>query len=157
MHQLAQYIMTLTALSMIIGIILSFFQEGTIYKTIKIIAGVILTIAAISPLAGISLPDLRDLWDLHNVTGEHLIANGKILAEEAKEIYIQQHLESYISDKASVFDADITPEIMLNENGIPVGVELHGSYTAQVKQAITDMITNDLGIPEEDLKWTGKK
>ena len=45
----------------------------------------------------------------------------------------------------------------LDDQDIPVEVRLYGTCTSAVRQTLTAVITNDLGIPEEDQKWTGEK
>ena len=59
-------------------------------------------------------------------------------------------------DKADALGAGIRPEVKLDEQGIPVEVKLYGTCTSTVRQVLAAVITNDLGIPEEDQKWTGE-
>ena len=156
MQQLGQYVVTLTTLAIVCGIVLSFFRDGTIRKILKILCGIVLITAALRPLPGLSFSKMDISFEPDKLSADALTAEGKALADNAKEGYIQQHLEAYILDKASALGADITPVIRLDESCIPIEVTVQGAYTGEARQAIAALITNDLGVPEEDQKWTGE-
>ena len=156
MHQLGQYILSLTATAMLCGITISFFREGILKYTLQMICGIIMTIAVISPLSDLNISDVSVISDSYLIEGKTIAAMGVDLAQNEKEQCIQQRLEAYILDKADALNASVTPQVTLDNSGFPVEVRLWGQCSDQARQALTAMITNDLGIPEEDQKWTGE-
>ena len=69
---------------------------------------------------------------------------------------IQHQLEAYILDKAIAMGADIRPEVTVDADGVPLEIWLQGQCSERIRQELSDMITNDLGVLKEDLKWTGQ-
>ena len=157
MQQLGQHIFTITAVSVICGMLLSLLREGTMHRLLRMICGIILTIMTISPLRAVSFSDFDLFPQSYLPEGKTIAAFGNDLAGEERRRCIQHQLEAYILDKANALDAAIRPVVELDDQDIPVEVRLYGTCTSAVRQTLTAVITNDLGIPEEDQKWTGEK
>ena len=156
MLQLGQYILSITAVSAVCSIFASLLQEGTTQKLLRMICRIVLVIMLLSPLAKIAVPDSFEFPQSYLSEGKRIAAMGRDLAGEEKQKSIEHQLEAYILDKADALDAGIRPEVKLDEQGIPVEVKLYGTCTSAVRQVLAAVITNDLGIPEEDQKWTGE-
>ena len=156
MQQLGQYVVTLTAAAMICGILLSLFSDGSVRSQLQLICGVFLTVTALAPMTRISLPDLTDFSQSYLWEGKSLAVAGENSAREELLGRIKQSTETYILDKAASMGAAIRPEVELDAEGNPVSVCLQGDCSAIQRQQLRAAITNDLGIPEEDQKWTGE-
>ena len=156
MERLGEYVLSLTATAMICCVVLSLFQEGSLRNLLRMVCGVILTLSALSPLTELTFPDLSTFSDSYWEDGEAISAMGTDMAAEQTSERIQRQLEAYILDKAAALDAEIRPVMELNEQGIPVSVRICGSCSDSVRRSLTAVITNDLGIPEEDQEWTGE-
>lgn len=153
MQQLGQYVVTLTASALITGILLAILPEGPQRKLLRLTCGAFLTVAALSPLPGLELPDLNVLTEAYYQEGEALAALGEEVALEEQNERIKQAMETYILDKAATLDTAIHPELRMNPDGTPGGILLTGQWTDQARQQLAAIITKDLGIPEEDQQW----
>ena len=156
MHQLGQYVLSLSAIAMVCGILMSFFRDGTVKNILRIVCGIIMIIAAISPMSNLDISEVSLISDKYLLDGKAIATMGEDLARNETQQCIQRRLEAYILDKADTLNASITPQVKLNHEGLPVEVWLWGQCSDQTRQDLTAMITNDLGIPEEDQKWTGE-
>ena len=65
--------------------------------------------------------------------------------------------ESYILEKAKALNCDLQVEVILSSDATPVPeqVRISGSISPYAKQAISTMLTEDLGIDREAQIWTG--
>lgn len=156
MQQLGQYVLSLTAVAIICGILLSMFRDGTMRNLLRMLSGIVLTMIALSPLTDLRISDSFLFSESYHSEGKAIATMGEDLAESEKERCIQRQLEAYILDKADALNAQLTAVVKLNEDCLPVEVRLDGECSASVRQTLSAMITNDLGIPEEDQKWTGE-
>lgn len=155
MHQLGQYITTLTVVSLISGILLSLLQDGTIRSLLRICCGIFLTVTALSPFVEIEIPAIPEM-DCHYLTEGSRIAD---MAEQSAQTEMKRHikalLEEYIYDMAQKEGADIRATICLDSSGIPESVQLHGMASDPVQIKLQELITNDLGIRKENQEWIG--
>ena len=157
MQQLGQYVLSLTSAAIICGLLQSLFRDGTTGRLLRICTGIVLSIVALSPLICLRIPDLCLFYDSYISEGNDIATMGEELAEAEKSRCIQREFEAYILDKANALNADITAEVRLNNKYLPVEVRMHGQCTDSARKTLVEMITNDLGIPEEDQKWTEEK
>jgi hypothetical protein len=120
------------------------------------VCGIIMIITVAAPLSRLDISEIYHISDRYLTDGNAIAAMGEDLARVEKLQCIQQRLEAYILDKANALNAPVIPQVKLNPDGLPVEVRLWGQCSDQARKALTAMITNDLGIPEEDQKWTGE-
>ena len=151
-----QYILSVTVVCILSGVLLSLFREGTVMQLLRMVCGILLIITAIGPLSGKTIPEILTVPDHWLPDGEAAAAMGADLARRETRRCIQQRLEAYILDKAQALGADITPTVELDAENYPESIELEGDCSEDIRQTLSSVITNDLGIPEEDQKWTGR-
>ena len=156
MQQLGQYILSLTATAILCSVVMSMFRDGTVRGVLRIVCAMILTITALVPLTDYKIPDFLELSGGYLSDGKDIASMGEDLARVEKRKRIQHQLEAYILDKASGIGANIRPEVTVDANGVPIEIRLLGQCSDRIRQELTDMITNDLGIPREDQKWAGQ-
>lgn len=155
MQQLGAYVVSLTAAAMISGILLSLFPDGPVRGMLKLVCGVFLTVTALSPLIKINQPDLSGFVFDYMSEGESAAALGEDMAQDETLELIKFGLEAYILDKAASLDASVTPEVGLDESGVPVSVRMTGAVSDAARLELEALIAKDLGIPKEDQQWSG--
>ncbi len=153
MQQLGQYIVSLTAAAMISGLLLALFPEGTVQKLLRFVCGIFLTVTALAPMVDVEFPPIEDFGEYYLGSGREVAAQGTEMARQDKQTGIKTALETYILDKANALEANVQPEIILRPDGVPDTIILSGSCPDKVRQALAQIITNELGIPEEDQQW----
>ena len=156
MQQLGQYVLSLTVTAILCSVVLSMFRDGTVRSILRIVCAMILTITTLSPLTDYKIPDFSGLSGCYLSEGKAIAAIGEDLAGVEKRKCIQHQLEAYILDKANGMGANIRPEVTVDANGVPVEIRLQGQCSDRNRQLLETAITNDLGIPKEDQKWTGQ-
>lgn len=152
-----QYVLSLTAAALLGGMLLSCVPEGSTRKVLRLVCGILLTVTALKPLGQMRLPDLDALTGEYRHQAETAAAMGQEMARVETQEGIRKALEAYILDKAAELGMDVTPEIFLDESGIPVSIRLEGEISSEIRQKMQTIITNDLGIPGEAQKWITRK
>lgn len=153
---MAGYILSLISAAMITAVICSFFEgKGGTAGIIQIICGLFLSFVVISPLTNLDFSGLERYLDSFSLEASCVAESGKNMAMEAEGDIIKTSVQSYIMDKAETLGASITAEVMLDQDNIPVSVELEGNLSPYAKARITGIITDDLGITKEHQIWIG--
>ena len=85
-------------------------------------------------------------------------ATGEEVARKALSDSISQQLSAYILDKAQQMGLSVSVQAIIldEEDYLPDQVILTGEGTDSEKQALIQEIASDLGLPEEDVQWTGQ-
>ena len=156
MSYLRDYILSLAAIAMICGVVLSLLPEGGRKGLIRLVIGAALVATALSPLQGIALPDLTSWGSALTQQGESLAARGMEIGEAARRERIKSAAESYILDKAEALGLALEAEVTLDEAGVPVGVRLSGEVSPYLQLRLSERIAEDLGITKENQQWTGQ-
>ena len=148
--------MSLISAAMITAIICSFFEgkSGTA-GVVRLICGLFLSFVAISPLVNLDFSGLEVYLESFSLEAGMLTDSGENMAKDAQGDIIKASVESYIMDKAETLGASITAEVMLDQDNIPLSVELTGNLSPYAKAEITGIITDDLGITKEHQIWIG--
>ena len=157
MTDFREYVLSLTAAALLGGILLSCVPEGSGRKILRLVCGILLTVTALKPLGQLRLPNLDALSGEYRQQAEAAVAMGKEMARLEAQEGICKALEAYILDKAAELGMDVTPEIFLDESGIPVSIRLEGEISSELRQKMQTIITNDLEIPGEAQEWITRK
>ena len=156
MQQFGQWVVSVTSVALITGILLSVLQEGAIRSLIRLLSGILLIITAVSPLTDVSIPDLRGYVSGSFADGVKAAEQGEHMAEEERRHRIKEALEEYICAKASEMGAQIRTSITLDDIGAPVSIRIIGNADKEIRQTIRTLITKELGIREEHQEWIGQ-
>ena len=158
MEKLGIYILSVTAAALLLGILQSIAgKKGTHVALLKLIGGLFLTFTTIAPIANIELERLLDFpWDFA-VQGNAIAQQGQEYAQYQLHGIIKDRCEAYILDKAQTYQADVTVEVMLSQDEVPVpsSVRLQGSISPYARQALQQWLQDDLGVPKEQQIWIG--
>lgn len=158
MGDIRSYLLRLTAASLICGIAVSLVKKkGIPGTTVKMISGLFMAMTVLAPLVRVStagfdsfLPDIR----YHT---QSAVADGKNAAQEAWIQGIKASAETYILNKAEVYEAKLEVSVNVEGSDPPSlsGVQLRGSVSPYAKRMIMAAISMELGISEEDQQWIG--
>lgn len=153
MNGLAQYILTVVAAAMLVGILQSLAGQGTMGTITKLLGGVFLALTMLSPVLTLEIPDPAEWFSDVVMDGESMAAEGMAMAADAKEDIIRSQVEAYILDKAG---ADLAVAVELDAAGVPCGVTLTGDISPRTKAQLSRMLAEDLGLGEEVQQWYSK-
>ena len=156
MDVIRQYIIGIVAAALLCSVATSFVHEKSVLgASVKFVAGILMVLSVIQPWTSISLNVLTDWKSEFSMDGQEFAAIGKENAEQVYRASIKERLESYIQDEAKVLGAEISAEIILSEDSIPVPqrVMLRGDISPHGKSTIESILTERLGISREEQIW----
>lgn len=144
--------------SVVCGAALSITPEGGAKKVAEILCAAILTVALLSPFKAFRFEDYAlQSAKLHEA--ERQIIKG---AEEAESrlnrLVIEQECISYIDSKAKELGIEQMNAVMemrwdLEEIWVPWAVEIEAECSREQRENMSEMISAELGIPEERQRW----
>lgn len=157
MDGLRSYLLSVFAAAVICGIVTRLIgKKGTQGAVIQMIAGVFLAFTVIRPIADISLDGIGDLTSDFSQDASLAAAAGEELTKDALAAGIKSRCEAYILDKAETLNAELTVEVTLTDEDIPVpyAVRLTGRISPYAKAQLQSVIAQDLGVDKEHQTWT---
>lgn len=155
MESIREYLVSVTAAALICGIATKLISKGLPGSVVKLIAGIIMALAVVSPLVNIHFGDLENYTLDIQAEGEAISAEGENSAREAMAQIISEETAAYILDKAEELSATLSVQVTLSEDAYPVpeGVRLEGSVSPYAKSVLEEYITTNLGIEAEEIEW----
>ena len=156
MSAVAQYILKITSAAMLISIITCIIdRKSPIAPYIKLVSGLFLTIVVFSPILHISVGNITGYLTAINADAESIVSQSQ--HDQQKQILsiIKSKTETYILEKAQVLGLDVCVEIEFVDTStmIPSAIRIEGAVSPFAKQQLTEIISNDIGIPEASQKW----
>ena len=155
MDAVKDYLLSVTAAALICGIVSCLAgKSGNISKLLKLLCGLFLTAAVISPAVNMKIDDLSTFTDRLAVDADLAVARGEEVASNEMEKIIKEKTEAYILDKAKSLGTDLEIEITLADM-VPAGVTLTGDISPYARASLSASIAQDFGIPPEEQIWNG--
>ncbi len=152
-----QYIVSVVAAALVCGILTGFMKDCGVKRLLKLLCGTFLTFTVISPIVKFTVPELPD-FGLVFEEAEKAAQQGKIITEDSLMDIISAQSEAYILDKAKAMEVFLTAEVATSfVDGLPVpeSVVLEGEVSPEQRRQLSQIISDELGIPKENQVWTG--
>lgn len=152
------YILSVCAAAIICSIVTGLMRgKTTAAQLVKLCGGIFLALIVIRPLTDIDLTFFSDLTFGYISDAEEVSTAGKNLASDALADIIKVRCEAYILDKAQSLGAELTVEVTVSQDDMPVplGATMRGSISPYARSQLASVISDQLGIPKEDQQWIG--
>ena len=146
------YLMKVICAALVCALAESLGGDGPGKAARRLVGGLFLVLAVLSPLGNMDLPRL-DLDSLHR-EAESVTAQGTALAEQERLKVISDACEAYIWNKAAEMGMELQVRVELDRQGLPVRAELRGLASPLERQELTQVIVRELGLEKEDVLWT---
>lgn len=156
MQAIRQYIISVTVAALICAVLIGLLgKKGTAAAVGKLLAGVFLSIAVISPLTDFRISDLTGYVDALSTDADDAVQTGTKAAQQALAEGIKSRSEAYILDKAAELNVQVTVEVRLTEDDppVPCAVRIQGDVSPSAKAGLSRLIADDLGIAKEAQEW----
>lgn len=156
MDWVRQYILTVVCVSILCGLIqLSFPGKKSASAAIKLITGLVLTVTVISPLMHMDTLHPNFFINTISADGQWAITDGEKVAGKELAACIKDETESYILDKAKEWGLQIRADVTVVDGMLPSpdSVVITGDVSPYGKKQLSQCLTDDLGIVEENQKW----
>ncbi|MBE6959147.1 MAG: hypothetical protein E7448_00265 [Ruminococcaceae bacterium] len=153
---ITKYLLGVVGAALLCGIVTYLLgQKGALGTTVKLLAGIYMTLTIFAPLGQMRLHELTQ-WKVQITTeADQITLSGQNEAREAMAQSIIDSTRAYILEKAETFGAELTVEVMLDDSSIPVpsGVRIRGNISPYNREKLGSIIQRDLGIPTEAQIW----
>lgn len=156
MDGLRQYIISVTAAGVLCAVIRSVLGEkGTVGALLKLVSGIFLAFVVARPLAKVEIMDASALWEDFSIQADSAAEAGENLAREAMADIIITQTQAYILDKGAELGLELSVQVTLDEDNVPVSVTITGAASPAARTALQNQIQQNLGIAKENQIWTG--
>lgn len=151
------YVLRLICAALAGGILLSLLQGAAAQKAVKLLWGIFMACCILSPIADVDLGKIFSETFLDTNGGAAFSELGMNIAREEMEQRIKQECEAYILDKAAAYTDTLSVEVTLSPDDPPVprSAVLTGRASPYGRSQIEEILHTELGIPKENVEWTG--
>lgn len=157
MEDIRQYLLSVILCTIICAITIHISgKTGMVPSVIKLLTGLFILYTVLSPWSKMRLTDLSSYFSDLKVDASVAVEEGKEASAQYAASIIKSELEAYILDKASSLGLDICVDVIMDESQpqLPHSVKIGGSVSPYAKQRLAQIISDELGIPKENLLWT---
>lgn len=151
MDAIAGYVLRLICGSAFCALLLSFTGNGGLMKSL---CALYLAFLAISPLRELDPSDLFSPDPWFRMEAQRISGEGQEQAREAFSEIITEQYRAYILSRAA--ELSLTPEVHVEtdaESGRITRVALRAQATPYEKNALTDLIRQNLGVERSCIHW----
>lgn len=157
MNGLRAYILSVCGAAIISAVISRFLgNKGAASGISKLVIGIFLVLTVLGPVASLDIRDVQGLpLDLETEAGE-AVRLGEEIAYQALSENIKSRTGAYILQKAQSMGLEITVQVIVSDDPIPVPskVYISGNAAPYTKQQMQSIIQQELGIAKENQIWT---
>ncbi len=156
MAEVRAYILSVTAAGLLCGMANAMAGKfGPVATVLRLITGIVMACVIVQPFGILLTGNLENYIRDLDIQTTAAVQAGTDLAQNALCDRIKSETQAYILDMAAELNADISVEVVLNEDRIPVPVAviLEGDLSPSARQAISAQIRDILGIGEEAQQW----
>lgn len=156
MEDIRQYLLSVTAAALLCAILNGLIGKKGAYGTaIKLVTGLFLALTVICPWMKLEIIDISSYSDDLLSEADSIAASGELMADNALAAIIKSQTETYILDKATALNLEVTAEVTMSNTDppTPCAVTVRGIASPYAKQMLSQYIANELGIPEESQLW----
>lgn len=156
MGAICQYVVSVTAASLVCGVVVSMSQKNNAQPILKLICGLFLAFTVIKPITQIDLTELSEVSAPYSEEAVMAAALGEKLSRESAADIIKAETEAYILDKAAARKVSLKVEVTVDgDPPVPTAVRITGEVSPYAKQQLETILWEDLGISKENQQWTG--
>lgn len=156
MTWLQQYLLCVSSAAIICCLIKTIIApEGAPSKLIKTITGLFLAVSILVPWKQFDLGNIADFTQEFSVEANAAAAAGVSLAHDGTRKIIKEQTEAYILKQAALLGLTIQVNVSISQTelSVPDSVQLIGSASPYAKEKLSQVISQDLGIPKEQQIW----
>lgn len=156
-EKIGQYVLTVIAVAFLCGIAVTLLEKNKSLSLVcKVLSGMILLITVMKPLLSIPITSSLHFYSCIVEDAEQIIDQAKTITNSKQAARIKSEIEQYILNKASEMGTQLGVTVELDEENMytPCAVVLEGGISPYVRTKLSQMISDNLGIPKEAQKWS---
>ena len=157
MERISEYILGIIAAAMILGIMGRLLgDKNGISSLFQLIGGLFLVFTITAPVLEMDFSGIMGFLEAFTLEAEMAAMDGEEMAEKERRQIISDRTGAYILDKADELGVSLDVEVVLDAEGIPKSVFLTGHTPWSIRKELSQVISRELGIPEEAQQWNGQ-
>ena len=156
MDQIRAYIFSVGAAGLLCAVTGCFVgKESAAAKALKLVTGLFLLLAILRPIGNFAIDDLQELWEDYSANAQSAVSQGEKQSKLALQNSIKERIATYILDKGATYGANLSVQVLLDDTFPPniASVSIHGDISPYAKQALHRVLTQDLGLENEEILW----
>lgn len=145
------WLLGITCAAMVLALAESLAPEGSVKRVCRLAGGLILMLAAISPVLKLEEADLKEITERYQTGVQEY---REKLEEENDFLYesiIEENAAAYILDKAEELgiSCQVSVTVAWTQEGVPQihSARITGAMTQQQRSELSRILEQDLGIP----------
>lgn len=155
MESLRQYVISIICAALICSILIGIVPKGTSKELLRMLCGLFLTLTVIQPISRIELDTIFQFYTSFADEAKDAASAGEEMAADAIADSIKGQLETYILNKAEVMNTQISVNVTIGEDYLPISAKLSGKISPYTRRQLETILESDLGITKENQLWTG--
>ena len=149
---MGSYLLQIVTAAILCSIVITLTGGSNFVKPIQFLTGLLMVIIVIKPIVNAEF-DIDILGSKSISTDSYaIVAQGEETAKDALAAVITDSVAAYIQDKAQSLGALVTVQVEVTDS-IPTGVMIAGNVPPYARSQLSQWITSELGIPEEEQHW----
>lgn len=156
MNEIGAYFVAISSAAIISAIVKAVVGEKSVAgKMTRVVCGLFLAVTVLQPLVEIRIPDLTKYWESFSYTTQQSVMDAVNDSDTTLAQLIKDKSEAYILEEAKRLELDIGVEVKLDGDDPPKPeqVILSGNVSPYKKRLLSQYITNNFEIIEENQEW----
>ena len=144
------WLLGVTCAAMVMALVENLAPEGNVKRVCRLAGGIVLLLAAISPVVKLDEADLARLTRSYQLNAQAYSEELEAQNDFLYESIIAENAAAYISDKAEELGMSCRVSVAVAwEDGVPIpqSVTIKGTWTQQQRDELSGCIESELGIP----------
>lgn len=152
------WIMSLAACALFCALLGEVTPEGKVKSVQRAVSAIVMSAALFSPLARLDMEGYGISLAKYEQAAESITENAEKISDSLSRKYIEKECAAYILDKAQSFGCAVSGaevEVKWSSEGVwyPVSASIGCEYDSRLAASVEA----NLGIAEENLKWSGNE
>ena len=155
MEGVKAYLLSILATAIICGFVNRIVRNRANGAVVRMASGIIMLLIVIQPLRDVEIINWKGFYfDMEEQISE-IQEKGESEREKAVSQIIKEKTTAYIVKQAQSFHANISVDVILSDNSMPVPeyVRISGEVAPYAKQQLINIIERELGVARENQLW----
>lgn len=144
------WLMGVTGAAMVLALAECLTPEGSVKRICRTVGGVVLLLAAISPVVKLEEAELSQITQRYHIDAQEFGSELEKKNDFLYESIIAENASAYILDKAQELGMTCQVSVTVGwEDGTPrlAAATVKGTWTVEQKNELSQILESDLGIP----------
>ena len=155
MGAVQSYLLAVVSVSMIAAIASTMVKASLISKVLRLACGILVLLVVISPFSRFDLTEISYELQSYFSADTSKITDASRNAEVLFQHQVQKSTQVHIEQIASKMGISVTAKVTVQEGQVPIPteVELIGQCRLDQREALSDYIAKNIGIPYDKQSW----